>query len=159
MAKDPAERYQTATELADAARAALTNSFGAAPPPPGPTEHAMWPSAQPGTIAAPAYAGSLAPPSVPVRIGRYLLMFLILVVSGYLVITLVAGHHRAQPGIDQLGGTRITLTARTSDGSPPTPGALSASTAHHQRPGQGAGDLGCTGRHRGRQHRRDGARQ
>jgi preprotein translocase subunit SecD len=56
---------------------------------------------------------------------RYLALFLVLVVGVYLLIFLT-GNKQAKPklGIDLQGGTRVTLTARTPDGSKPTREAL-----------------------------------
>ena len=62
----------------------------------------------------------------PVHPYRYLALFLVLVVGVYLLIFLT-GNKQAKPklGIDLQGGTRVTLTARTPDGSKPTRDALS----------------------------------
>jgi len=56
---------------------------------------------------------------------RYLALFLALLVGVYLLVFLT-GDKKADPklGIDLQGGTRVTLTARTPDGSRPTPDAL-----------------------------------
>ncbi len=68
----------------------------------------------------------MASPSTPVRPARYLTVFLILLIGVYLLVFLT-GNKRAEPklGIDLQGGTRVTLTARTPDGSAPTRDALS----------------------------------
>jgi preprotein translocase subunit SecD len=68
----------------------------------------------------------VASPSTPVHPARYLTVFLILLVGVYLLVFLT-GSKRADPklGIDLQGGTRVTLTARTPDGSRPTRQALS----------------------------------
>jgi preprotein translocase subunit SecD len=68
----------------------------------------------------------VASPSTPVHPSRYLTVFLILVIGVYLLVFLT-GDKRADPklGIDLQGGTRVTLTARTPDGSRPTREALS----------------------------------
>jgi preprotein translocase subunit SecD len=68
----------------------------------------------------------VASPSTPVHPARYLTVFLILLVGVYLLVFLT-GSKRADPklGIDLQGGTRVTLTARTPDGSRPTQQALS----------------------------------
>ena len=68
----------------------------------------------------------MASPSTPVHPSRYLTVFLILVIGVYLLVFLT-GDKRADPklGIDLQGGTRVTLTARTPDGSRPTREALS----------------------------------
>lgn len=67
----------------------------------------------------------MASPSAPVRPGRYLSAFLALLIGVYLLVFLT-GDRRAEPklGIDLQGGTRVTLTARTPDGSTPTRDAL-----------------------------------
>jgi preprotein translocase subunit SecD len=67
----------------------------------------------------------VASPSPPVRPVRYLSLFLILVIGLYLLVFLT-GSKEAKPklGIDLQGGTRVTLTARTPDGSRPTTAAL-----------------------------------
>jgi preprotein translocase subunit SecD len=56
---------------------------------------------------------------------RYLTLFLVLLVGVYLLVFLT-GNKQAKPklGIDLQGGTRVTLTARTPDGSAPTREAL-----------------------------------
>jgi preprotein translocase subunit SecF len=56
----------------------------------------------------------VASPSAPVHPARYLTVFLILVIGGYLLVFLT-GDKRVAPklGIDLQGGTRVTLTART----------------------------------------------
>lgn len=67
----------------------------------------------------------MASSSAPVLPARYLSVFLILLVGLYLLVFLT-GNKRAAPklGIDLQGGTRVTLTARTPDGSAPSREAL-----------------------------------
>ena len=67
----------------------------------------------------------MASSSPPVRPARYLSVFLILLIGLYLLVFLT-GNKAAKPklGIDLQGGTRVTLTARTPDGSRPTREAL-----------------------------------
>jgi preprotein translocase subunit SecD len=67
----------------------------------------------------------VASSSAPVHPARYLTLFLVLLVGVYLLVFLT-GDKQAKPklGIDLQGGTRVTLTARTPDGSPPTREAL-----------------------------------
>ena len=67
----------------------------------------------------------MASPSAPVHPARYLALFLALLVGVYLLVFLT-GDKKAEPklGIDLQGGTRVTLTARTPDGSRPTQDAL-----------------------------------
>ena len=67
----------------------------------------------------------MASSSPPVRPARYLSLFLILLIGLYLLVFLT-GDQKAKPklGIDLQGGTRVTLTARTPDGSRPTREAL-----------------------------------
>ncbi|WP_006246657.1 protein translocase subunit SecD [Mycolicibacterium tusciae] len=67
----------------------------------------------------------MASSSTPVHPARYLSLFLVLLVGAYLLVFLT-GDKKAEPklGIDLQGGTRVTLTARTPDGSPPTREAL-----------------------------------
>ena len=68
----------------------------------------------------------MASPSTPAHPTRYLAVFLTLLIGVYLLVFLT-GSKRADPklGIDLQGGTRVTLTARTPDGSRPTREALS----------------------------------
>jgi preprotein translocase subunit SecD len=68
----------------------------------------------------------VASPSAPVHPRRYLAAFLVLLIGVYLLVVLT-GNKRADPklGIDLQGGTRVTLTARTPDGSRPSRDALS----------------------------------
>ncbi|BCI52952.1 hypothetical protein NIIDNTM18_22300 [Mycolicibacterium litorale] len=63
----------------------------------------------------------MASSSAPVHPARYLSLFLVLLVGAFLLVFLT-GDKKAEPklGIDLQGGTRVTLTARTPDGSPPT---------------------------------------
>ncbi|SPM27792.1 Preprotein translocase subunit SecD, partial [Mycobacterium terramassiliense] len=67
----------------------------------------------------------VASSSAPVHPARYLSVFLLLLVGVYLLVFLT-GDKRAAPklGIDLQGGTRVTLTARTPDGSRPSREAL-----------------------------------
>jgi preprotein translocase subunit SecD len=120
MAEDPDERYQTATELAYAAHAALTGP-PAAPPgswPPPPTQYTPW---QPGPPVMMAGAPPrLAPPSMGLRVTRYLLALLSVLIGAYLVIVFVGGHSQPAHSIEKEGGTRIRLTAqKPPDGSTP----------------------------------------
>jgi preprotein translocase subunit SecD len=67
----------------------------------------------------------VASSSAPVHPARYLTLFLVLLIGVYLLVFLT-GDKQAKPklGIDLQGGTRVTLTARTPDGSAPTRDAL-----------------------------------
>ena len=67
----------------------------------------------------------MASSSTPVHAARYLALFLALLIGAYLLVFLT-GDKKAEPklGIDLQGGTRVTLTARTPDGSPPSRDAL-----------------------------------
>ncbi len=67
----------------------------------------------------------MASSSTPVHPARYLAVFLVLVIGAYLLV-FFTGNKEPDPklGIDLQGGTRVTLTARTPDGSPPTQDAL-----------------------------------
>ena len=67
----------------------------------------------------------MASSSPPVHPARYLSLFLVLLVGVYLLVFLT-GDRQAKPklGIDLQGGTRVTLTARTPDGSAPSREAL-----------------------------------
>jgi len=68
----------------------------------------------------------VASPSTPVHPARYLTVFLILLIGVYLLVFLTGDKRAAAKlGIDLQGGTRVTLTARTPDGSRPTRQALS----------------------------------
>ncbi|MCH9731018.1 MAG: protein translocase subunit SecD [Actinomycetia bacterium] len=67
----------------------------------------------------------MASSSTPVHPARYLTLFLVLVIGSYLLVFLTGDKQPdAKLGIDLQGGTRVTLTARTPDGSPPTRDAL-----------------------------------
>ena len=63
----------------------------------------------------------MASSSPPVRPARYLTLFFVLLIGVYLLVFLT-GDEQAKPklGIDLQGGTRVTLTARTPDGSKPS---------------------------------------
>jgi preprotein translocase subunit SecD len=67
----------------------------------------------------------VASSSAPVRPARYLSLFFILLIGLY-VLVIFTGNKEVKPklGIDLQGGTRVTLTARTPDGSRPGPDAL-----------------------------------
>ncbi|MDT5399839.1 MAG: preprotein translocase subunit SecD [Mycobacterium sp.] len=67
----------------------------------------------------------MASPSSSVHPYRYLTFFLVLLIGVYALVFLT-GDKQAKPklGIDLQGGTRVTLTARTPDGSRPTREAL-----------------------------------
>ena len=67
----------------------------------------------------------MASSPAPVRPYRYLALFLALLIGVYLLVFLT-GNKQSTPklGIDLQGGTRVTLTARTPDGSKPTRDAL-----------------------------------
>jgi preprotein translocase subunit SecD len=68
----------------------------------------------------------VASPSAPVHPSRYLAVFLVLLIGVYLLVFLTGNKHAdTKLGIDLQGGTRVTLTARTPDGSRPTREALS----------------------------------
>jgi preprotein translocase subunit SecD len=68
----------------------------------------------------------VASPSAPVHPSRYLAVFLVLLIGVYLLVFLTGNKHAdAKLGIDLQGGTRVTLTARTPDGSRPSREALS----------------------------------
>ena len=67
----------------------------------------------------------MASSSAPVHPARYLSVFLVLLIGVYLLVFLT-GDKQAHPklGIDLQGGTRVTLTARTPDGSKPSRDSL-----------------------------------
>ncbi|MGV0478280.1 protein translocase subunit SecD [Mycobacterium kansasii] len=67
----------------------------------------------------------MASSSAPVHPARYLSVFLVLLIGVYLLVFLT-GDKKAAPklGIDLQGGTRVTLTARTPDGTAPSRQAL-----------------------------------
>ena len=67
----------------------------------------------------------MASSTAPVQPYRYLTLFLVLLIGVYLLMFLT-GDKGTKPklGIDLQGGTRVTLTARTPDGSKPTTEAL-----------------------------------
>ena len=67
----------------------------------------------------------MASSSAPVHPYRYLTLFLVLLIGVYLLVFLTGDKQgKAKLGIDLQGGTRVTLTARTPDGSRPTRDAL-----------------------------------
>ena len=67
----------------------------------------------------------MASSSAPVHPARYLSLFLVLLVGAYLLVFLTGDKQaKTKLGIDLQGGTRVTLTARTPDGSAPTHQAL-----------------------------------
>lgn len=63
----------------------------------------------------------MASPSAPAHPYRYLTLFLVLLIGVYLLVFLTGDKQaKTKLGIDLQGGTRVTLTARTPDGSPPS---------------------------------------
>ncbi|CAN5420950.1 protein translocase subunit SecD [soil metagenome] len=68
----------------------------------------------------------MASSSAPVHPYRYLTLFLVLLVGAFALV-FFTGSKKPDPklGIDLQGGTRVTLTARTPDGTAPTREALS----------------------------------
>jgi preprotein translocase subunit SecD len=67
----------------------------------------------------------VASSSAPVHPYRWLALFLVLLIGVYALVFLTGDKHaNAKLGIDLQGGTRVTLTARTPDGSKPTADAL-----------------------------------
>ncbi|MEE6139647.1 protein translocase subunit SecD [Mycobacterium sp. 050128] len=67
----------------------------------------------------------MASSSAPVHPARYLSVFFVLLIGVYLLVFLTGDKHAAPKlGIDLQGGTRVTLTARTPDGSRPSREAL-----------------------------------
>lgn len=67
----------------------------------------------------------MATPAGQIRPGRYLAIFALIVVGLYALVFLT-GDQKPTPklGIDLQGGTRVTLTARTPDGQPPSKESL-----------------------------------
>lgn len=67
----------------------------------------------------------MAPPAGRIRPGRYLVFFVLIVVVLYALVFFTGGGKPAPKlGIDLQGGTRVTLTARTPDGSTPSKDSL-----------------------------------
>lgn len=67
----------------------------------------------------------MAPPAGQIRPGRYLAIFVLIAAALYsLVFFTGGGEPKPKLGIDLQGGTRVTLTARTTDGQPPTKESL-----------------------------------
>ena len=67
----------------------------------------------------------MASSSAPVHPARYLSVFLFLLIGVYLLVFLTGDKRpNTKLGIDLQGGTRVTLTARTPDGSRPSREAL-----------------------------------
>lgn len=72
----------------------------------------------------------MAPPAGTIRPGRYLAFFLLIVVALYALVFFTGDRSLApRLGIDLKGGTSVTLTARTPDGSPPSPESLNQARA------------------------------
>jgi len=72
----------------------------------------------------------VAPPAGTIRPGRYLAIFVLVVVALYALV-FFTGDRKASPqlGIDLKGGTSVTLTARTPDGSEPSRESLNTARA------------------------------
>lgn len=72
----------------------------------------------------------MAPPAGTIRPGRYLAFFLLIVVALYGLLFFTGdGKPTPRLGIDLKGGTTVTLTARTPDGTDPTPESLNQARA------------------------------
>lgn len=85
----------------------------------------------------------MASSSAPVHPARYLTLFLVLLIGVYLLVFLTGDKQaKTKLGIDLQGGTRVTLTARTPDGSAPTREAL---TQAQQIIGARVNGLGVSG--------------
>ncbi len=95
IARGMAETYQTATELAASARASLTN------------------------------AATRPPPSRRLRLTRYLVALMAVLMCASLVVVLLLGHRPSPDRIAREGGTRVRLTAVAPDGSKPNQDTLS----------------------------------
>ena len=67
----------------------------------------------------------MAPPAGQIRPGRYLAIFALIVIGLYALV-FFTGNQKPTPklGIDLQGGTRVTLTARTPNGQPPSKESL-----------------------------------
>lgn len=61
----------------------------------------------------------MAPPAGTLRVGRYFLALLLLVVALYSLIVFPGQRHTPKLGIDLVGGLRVVFTAITPDGAPP----------------------------------------
>ncbi|HKS45884.1 MAG TPA: protein translocase subunit SecD [Amycolatopsis sp.] len=85
----------------------------------------------------------MAPPAGRIRPGRYLGFFVFIVVLLYALVFLT-GNGKATPklGIDLQGGTRVTLTARTPDGSAPSKDSLNQARQIIERRVNGIGVAG-----------------
>ena len=68
----------------------------------------------------------MAPPAGQIRPGRYLAIFVLIAAALYSLVFLTGdGKPHPKLGIDLQGGTRVTLTARTPNGEPPSRDSLS----------------------------------
>jgi preprotein translocase subunit SecD len=85
----------------------------------------------------------VAPPAGRIRPGRYLVIFALIVVVLYLLVFFTGGGKPSPKlGIDLQGGTRVTLTARTPDGSAPSKDALNQARQIIERRVNGIGVSG-----------------
>ncbi|WAL63494.1 protein translocase subunit SecD [Amycolatopsis cynarae] len=85
----------------------------------------------------------MAPPAGRIRPGRYLGFFVLIVVVLYaLVFFTGGGKPTPKLGIDLQGGTRVTLTARTPDGSAPSKDSLNQARQIIERRVNGIGVSG-----------------
>ena len=68
----------------------------------------------------------MAPPPGTLRVGRYFLALLLLVVALYSLIVFPGQRHKPKLGIDLVGGVRVVFTAIVPKGLPaPTSGQMS----------------------------------
>lgn len=85
----------------------------------------------------------MAPPAGRIRAGRYLGFFVFIVVLLYVLVFFTGGGKPTPKlGIDLQGGTRVTLTARTPDGSPPSKDSLNQARQIIERRVNGIGVSG-----------------
>ncbi|HJQ45538.1 MAG TPA: protein translocase subunit SecD [Amycolatopsis sp.] len=85
----------------------------------------------------------MAPPAGRIRPGRYLGCFVLIVVVLYLLVFFTGGGKPTPKlGIDLQGGTRVTLTARTPDGSAPSKDSLNQARQIIERRVNGIGVSG-----------------
>ncbi|GAB2969600.1 protein translocase subunit SecD [Amycolatopsis acidiphila] len=86
----------------------------------------------------------MAPPAGRIRPGRYLVFFVLIVVVLYALVFLTGGGKPTPKlGIDLQGGTRVTLSARTPDGSAPSKDSLNQARQIIERRVNGFGVSGA----------------
>ena len=67
----------------------------------------------------------MAPPAGTLRVGRYFLALVLILVVLYTIVFFPGTRHTPKLGIDLVGGTEVVFTAKTPNGTAPSKSAMS----------------------------------